>query len=67
MRTTFDINTALLEMVMKITHASSKKKAIEMALREFLKLKEREELSGLIGHYDHFGLNLKDLKKMRPS
>lgn len=65
MRTTLEIDDKLLETVMKLTNASSKKDAIETALREFLRARCREELSQLIGQYDHFGLSLKALKKMR--
>jgi len=65
MRTTIDIDDKLLEPVMKLTSASSKKAAIETALREFLRARRREELSRLIGQYDHFGVSLKSLKKMR--
>ena len=65
MRTTLDIDDKLLEPVMKLTSASSKKAAIETALREFLRARRREELSRLIGQYDHFGVSLKSLKKMR--
>jgi Arc/MetJ family transcription regulator len=65
MRTTLDIDDKLLETVMEITSASSKKDAIETALREFLRARRRGELSLLIGQYDHFGLSLKSLKKMR--
>lgn len=65
MRTTLDIDEQLLDTVMKLTSASSKKDAVETALREFLRARRREELSLLIGHYDHFGLSLKSLKKMR--
>lgn len=65
MRTTFDIDDKLLEPVMKLMGASSKKAAIETALREFLRARRREELSRLIGHYDHFGVSLQSLKKMR--
>lgn len=65
MRTTFDIDDKLLDTVMKLTSASSKKDAIETALREFLRARRREELSLLIGQYDHFGVSLQSLKKMR--
>lgn len=65
MRTTLEIDDTLLETVMKLTSASSKKAAVDTALREFLRARRREELSRLIGHYDHFGLSLKSLKKMR--
>lgn len=65
MRTTFDIDDKLLDTVMKLTSASSKKAAIETALREFLRARRRKELSLLIGQYDHFGVSLQSLKKMR--
>ncbi len=65
MRTTLDIDAELLEKVVTITGASSKKKAVEIALREFLRAKRREELSKLIGNYDDFALTLEELEKMR--
>ena len=65
MRTTLDIDAELIEKVVKTTGASSKKKAIETAMKEFLRTKRRKELSDLIGHYEEFGVTLKDLKKMR--
>ena len=65
MRTTLDIDAELIEKVVKTTGAPSKKKAIEMAMKEFLRAKRRKELSDLIGHYEEFGVTLKDLKKMR--
>ncbi len=42
-----------------------RKKAIETAMKEFLRGKRRKELSDLIGNYDEFGVTLKELKKMR--
>jgi Arc/MetJ family transcription regulator len=65
MRTTLDIDAELLEKVVKTTGASSKKKAIEIAIKEFLRARCREELSGLIGNYEEFALTLEELKKMR--
>jgi Arc/MetJ family transcription regulator len=65
MRTTLDIDAELIEKVVKTTGAPSKKKAIETAMKEFLRTKRRKELSDLIGNYEEFGLTLKDLKKMR--
>jgi len=65
MRTTLDIDAELIEKVIKITGAPSKKKAIETAMKEFLRTKRRKELSELIGHYEEFGVTLKDLKKIR--
>ena len=65
MRTTLDIDAELIEKVVKTTGAPSKKKAIETAMKEFLRTKRRKELSDLIGNYEEFGLTPKDLKKMR--
>ena len=65
MRTTLDIDGELIEKVVKTTGASSKKKAIEIAMKEFLRAKRRKELSDLIGNYEEFAVTLKDLEKMR--
>ena len=65
MRTTLDIDAELVERVMKTTGARSKKEAIGIALREFLRTKHRNELSGLIGNYEEFGITLRDLERMR--
>ena len=65
MRITLDIDAEFLEELVKTTGAPTKKKAIEIALKEFLRAKRREELSKLIGNYEEFGLSLKDLEKMR--
>jgi Arc/MetJ family transcription regulator len=65
MRTTLDIDGELIEKVVKTTGARSKKKAIEMAMKEFLRSKRRKELSDLIGNYEEFEVTLKDLEKMR--
>ena len=65
MQKTFEIDAEIIEKVMKITRARSKKKAIEIAMKEFLRAKRREELSNLIGDYEEFALNLKELERMR--
>jgi Arc/MetJ family transcription regulator len=65
MRTTLDIDAELLEKVVKTTGASSKKKAIEIAIKEFLRARYREELSELIGNYEEFAVTLEELKRMR--
>ena len=65
MRTTLDIDAELIEKVVKTKGARSKKKAIEIAMKEFLRAKRRKELSDLIGNYEEFGVTLKDLEKMR--
>jgi len=65
MRTTIDINGDLISEVMKISGIKTKKKAVLVALKEYLRYKKIEELKSLIGNYDSFDLNLEDLKKMR--
>ena len=65
MRTTLDIDAELLDKVVKTTGAPSKKKAIEIAMKEFLRARRRKELSDLIGNYEEFGVTLRELKKMR--
>jgi len=64
MRTTIDINGNLISEVMKISGIKTKKKAVLVALKEYLRYKKIEELKSLIGNYDSFDLNLEDLKKM---
>ena len=65
MRTTIDIDNELLKEVMEKSGAKSKKNAIVTAMKGYLRLKRREELKNLIGNYDKFNLDLKDLRKMR--
>jgi len=65
MRITPNIDTELIEKVVKTTGARSKKKAIEIAMKEFLRAKRRRELSDLIGNYEGFEVTLKGLRKMR--
>jgi Arc/MetJ family transcription regulator len=65
MRTTLDIDASLLDKVQKATGATSKKKAIEKALEEFLRNKRRMELIELIGNWDDFALSLEELQEMR--
>ena len=60
-----DIDAELIEKVVKTTGARSKKKAIEIAMKEFLRAKRRKEFGDLIGSYEGFEVTLKDLKKMR--
>jgi Arc/MetJ family transcription regulator len=67
MRITLDIDAKILEEVVKVTGARTEKKAIEIAIKEFLWAKRREELSKLIGNYEEFAVTLRDLEKMRKS
>lgn len=65
MRTTIDLNEELIDDVMKKAGVRTKKDAIVIALKDYLKHKKVEELKGLIGNYESFGLTPGDLKKMR--
>lgn len=65
MKTTFEINDELINETMKASGAKTKKGAIVIALKEYLKAKKRRELKDMIGTYDEFGLSLKELEKMR--
>lgn len=65
MRTTFDIDEALIREVMKVSQAKTKKGAIVIALKEYLRAKRRQELRNMIGAYDEFDLTLEELEKMR--
>ena len=65
MRTTLDIDAELIKKVMKATGAPLKGKAVEIAMKEFLRAKQREELSELIGNYEEFNLTLEELERMR--
>jgi Arc/MetJ family transcription regulator len=65
MKTTVDIDDAMLKKVMKASKSRTKNDAIVTALKEYLRLKERHELKNLIGSYTDFHLTLADLRKMR--
>jgi len=65
MRTTLDIDDQTLNSLISTTGASSKKKAVEIALREYIRMKHRQELIQMIGHYDDFTLSLEKLKDLR--
>jgi len=65
MKTTLDIDDAMLKKVMEASKSRTKKGAIVTALKEYLRLRKRQELKDLIGNYPDFDLTLDDLRKMR--
>jgi len=65
MKTTLDIDDAMLKEVMEVSKSRTKKGAIVTALNEYLRLMKRQELKDLIGNYKDFDLTLNDLRKMR--
>ena len=40
-------------------------KSVETALREYIRMKHRQELIQMIGHYDDFTLSLEKLENLR--
>ena len=65
MKTTLEIDPELLKKAMEITGTNSKKKAIELALKELIQSQRRKELVDLLGNYEDFSLTIEDLNKMR--
>ena len=59
MRTNIDIDDSLLKEAFSVSHARTKKDLIQEALREYIRLKKREDLTELAGSiefyegYDH--------------
>jgi len=61
MRTTLNISDVLMEDLMRLADVSSKTKAIELAIQEFIRKLKRERLKKGCGHID---LNV-DIMKLR--
>lgn len=65
MRASIDIDNTLLTEVMEKSGAKTKKAAILIAIKDYIRFKKLQELKGLIGNYDNFGLTLEGLRDMR--
>jgi len=65
MRTTLDIDDKILNETIQMTGASSKRKAMEIALREYIRFKHIQRLISRIDNYKNFDLTLKKLKSLR--
>lgn len=66
MRTNIDINDELLEEAFTVSNARSKKDLIHDALREYIRLKKRKDLTELAGTVNFFeGFDHKELRKTR--
>lgn len=61
MRTSIDIDDALMSAAMRLTGARTKKEAVELGLRALVRLAEQAELRTLRGHLTWIG----DLETMR--
>jgi len=60
----FDIDEKLIKRVKKAYACKTKKQAVEVALKEALKKKKREEFARKLGSIK-IGITLRDLKKIR--
>jgi len=65
MRTTLDIDDEILQETMNETRATRKKKAVEKALREYIRMKRRQNLSARIDSWKDFNLSLEELDRLR--
>ncbi len=64
MRTNIDINEKLLEEAFSVSQVRSKKDLIHDALREYIRLKKRKDLTELAGTIEFYeGYNYKELRK----
>ena len=63
MRTTLDVDEKLLKDVLALTGEKSKGKALNSALREFVRRKRIEEMKALAGSIDLVD-NLKELEEL---
>ena len=52
MRTTINVDDALLENVMLLTHAESRADAIRIALQEYIRLQRKQQVLALRGKLD---------------
>jgi len=59
-----EIHDALVASVMRLTGAKTKAEAIELALRELIRQRERELLRGELGSFDP-ELDLEELRRLR--
>ena len=66
MRTNIDIDEELLEEAFSVSQVRSKKDLIHDALREYVRLKKRKDLTELAGTIEfHEGYNHKELRKTK--
>jgi Arc/MetJ family transcription regulator len=66
MRTNIDIDDALIDEVMRVANVKTKKDAVHLALREFLKVKKRKNLFDLAGKIEfEDGFDHKALRRTR--
>lgn len=64
MRTTLDIDAALLDEAVRRLRTRTKRETVEMALREAISSRKRQQLRDLLGSFD-LDLTQEDLERMR--
>ena len=64
MRTTLDIDPALLDEAIRRLRTRTKRETVEMALRESIASRKRRQLRDLLGSFD-LDLTQEDLERMR--
>jgi len=64
MRTTIDIDKALMEEALKISKARTKRELINLSLKEYIRRMRLKSLKKRLGDYD-LTINLNDLEKGR--
>jgi Arc/MetJ family transcription regulator len=64
MRTLIDIQDDLMEELLNTARVKTKKEAVTIAIKSFLKQKKKERLSELLGQYE-FGYGQRELEEMR--
>jgi len=64
MRTTIDIDKALIEEALKISKLRTKRELINLSLKEYIRRMRLKSLKKRLGNYD-LTLDLKDLEKGR--
>ncbi|MDR7435978.1 MAG: type II toxin-antitoxin system VapB family antitoxin [Armatimonadota bacterium] len=64
MRTTIDVDKDLLQEAMKLANVKTKKKAISLALSEFVRTKRLERLASRVETFE-LSLTRDDLERMR--
>jgi len=64
MRTTIDIDKALIEEALKISKVRTKRELINLSLKEYIRRMRLKSLKKRLGNYD-LTLDLKDLEKGR--
>jgi len=66
MRTNIDLSESLLEEAFAVSKVRTKKDLIHDALREYIKLKKRKDLTELAGSIEfHKGYDYKKLREIR--